>query len=308
MIECLGLGHRYEDRLALDDLRLALDPGDALAFIGPNGAGKTTTIRILATLLHPTSGDARVGGHSVVEDPRAVRRLLGFMPDQFGLYDGMRVEEYLHMFAALQGVPHHRRSEVVGQVLDLTEMGDRRASFTESLSKGMRQRLCLAKTLLHDPAVLILDEPASGLDPRARVELKALLRELRSLGKTLFVSSHILPELADFCNKVAVLEKGRMVAFGPLDEVTTAARATRRVRVRVLGSRERAGALLEASPGVLHVADEEGTLVADVSGEVELLADLLDRLVREGLRPVEFHEEPLDLEEVFMTLTRGEAV
>src|ERR1017187_8521416 len=198
VIECRNLTKVYGNHVALNNLNLKLSPGDAFGFIGPNGAGKTTTIRILATLLEPTRGEAFVGGYSVLQEPDEVRRILGYMPDQFGIYDGMRASEYLDFFAAAYRVPKVKRQGLIKDVLEITDLTQKRDSFVESLSTGMKQRLCLAKTLLHDPQVLLLDEPASGLDPRARIELKELIRELSRMGKTLCVSSHILPELADF--------------------------------------------------------------------------------------------------------------
>ncbi|HEU5116113.1 MAG TPA: ABC transporter ATP-binding protein, partial [Isosphaeraceae bacterium] len=202
MIEVRNFTKHYGDFVAVDDLSFTINQGDIFGFIGPNGAGKSTTIRFLATLLRPTSGDGFIAGHSVVTEPMAVRRVIGFMPDDFGVYDGMKVWEFLDFFAVAYKIPRSQRKQIIGQVLELLDLTHKRNDYVNGLSKGMKQRLCLAKTLVHDPPVLILDEPASGLDPRARLEMKALLTELKSMGKTILVSSHILSELADFCTSI----------------------------------------------------------------------------------------------------------
>ncbi len=306
MIRCSGLSKNYEDHLALDTLDLDVEAGDAFGFIGPNGAGKTTTIRILATLLEPTEGEAEVGGFDVVREPDEVRRLLGYMPDKFGVYDGMRVWEYLDFYAAAYRTPREARSKLIDDVLELTDLGPKRDAFVEALSTGMRQRLCLSKTLLHDPKVLILDEPASGLDPRARIELKELLRELTRMGKTLFVSSHILPELSDFCNKVGILEKGNLVASGSVEAILEQLGGARSMRVKVLREVEKAAELLTGIEGVVEVRKEGELLKFDFSGDLEGLAELAQHLVESGHGLVEFHEEKTNLEKIFLQVTRGE--
>ena len=305
MIRCLGLSHRYDDRLALDGLNLEVGRGEAFAFLGPNGAGKTTTIRILATLLEPTAGEAFVAGFSTLDEADKVRRVLGYMPDSFGVYDGMRVWEYLDFFAAAYRIPRADRKRTITDVLDLTDLGGRRDSNIENLSKGMKQRLCLAKTLLHDPQVLVLDEPASGLDPRARIELKELLRELTRMGKTLFVSSHILPELADFCTTVGILEAGRLLACGRVEEILAAVDRGRAMRLRVLRDLERAGAVVQETPGASRVRVDQGVLHFQFDGTLEALADLAERVAELRLGLVEFTEARTDLEDVFMRVTRG---
>ncbi|MEW6282304.1 MAG: ABC transporter ATP-binding protein [Candidatus Eremiobacterota bacterium] len=305
MIEAAGLTHHYGTQAAVQDLCLKIEAGDAFGFIGPNGAGKTTTIRILATLLEPTEGEAFVAGYSVRDDPEEVRRIMGFMPDQFGLYDGLLVWEYLDLFAELYRIPRARRQRLIGDVLELTDLTAKRGAFTEHLSKGMRQRLCLAKTLLHDPKVLILDEPASGLDPRARAELKELMRELRRMGKTILVSSHILPELADFCNRVGILEAGRLVACGTLEEVLGRAGAET-VDLRVLGNPEEAARILNQAEGVSDVqALEEGGFRFRLMGGAAESARLLKLLVEGGVEPCMLAPQKADLEAAFLQLTQG---
>lgn len=306
MIVCKHLSKNYGDHAALRDLNLQLEPGDAFGFIGPNGAGKTTTIRILATLQEPSEGDAWVGGYSVRNEPDGVREVLGYMPDQFGLYEGMRCWEFLEFYAAAYRVARRRWADLIDEVLELTDLIAKKQAFVETLSTGMRQRLCLAKTLLHDPKVLVLDEPASGLDPRARIELKLLLKELSRMGKTLLVSSHILPELADFCNKVGIIEQGRLLASGAVNSILAQASTDRyRLRIRVLQKGEEARELVqkELDCSDFEVADEAMLLTTTVGLEGQ--ADLLDKLVRDGFRPVEFAHLKTDLEQVFLEVTQG---
>ena len=212
IVRATGLVKRYDKTLAVAGLDLDIAAGEIFGLVGPNGAGKTTTLRILATLLVPDRGDAEVAGASVRRNPNDVRRVLGFMPDSFGVYDDMKVWEYLDFFARCYGIPAERRRRTIGDLLELVDLGAKRDVYVQGLSRGMQQRLCLAHTLVHDPQVLLLDEPASGLDPRARVELRELLRELRSLGKTILVSSHILPELEELCTSVAIIDRGQVLA------------------------------------------------------------------------------------------------
>ena len=308
MIECEGLTKTYGDFVALDNLSLKIERGDTFGFIGPNGAGKTTTMRILSTLLEPTSGTALVGGISVVENPDEIRKLLGYMPDAFGVYDGMKVWEYLDFFAGAYRLPKVSRSQAINDVLELTELGQKKEFFVEALSTGMRQRLCLAKTLLHDPQVLILDEPASGLDPRARIEMRELLRELTRMGKTIMISSHILPELADFCNRIGVLEAGSLITAGRVDDIMATLQSDRRITVSLLRNREKAAELLESDEHVSDVEVLEGEaikLTFAYTGELELLAGLSHRLADPEFGLVGFEEEKTDLEDLFLRVTEG---
>ncbi len=230
MIEVINFTKRYGDFVAVDDLSFTIGQGEVFGFIGPNGAGKSTTIRFLATLLRPTSGEGRVAGHSVVSEPMAVRKVIGFMPDDFGVYDGMKVWEFLDFFAVAYEIPYTYRKRIINEVLELLELTHKRDDYVNGLSKGMKQRLCLAKTLVHDPPVLILDEPASGLDPRARLEMKALLNELRGMGKTILVSSHILSELADFCTSIGIIERGKLLAAGSIQDIQRQLRTASRAQ------------------------------------------------------------------------------
>jgi ABC-2 type transport system ATP-binding protein len=306
MIEVINFTKRYGDFVAVDDLNLSIGKGEVFGFIGPNGAGKSTTIRFLATLLRPTSGEGRVAGHSVVSDPMAVRRVIGFMPDDFGVYDGMKVWEFLDFFAVAYEIPVTFRKKIINEVLDLLDLTHKRDDYVNGLSKGMKQRLCLAKTLVHDPPVLILDEPASGLDPRARLEMKALLNELRGMGKTILVSSHILSELADFCTSIGIIERGKLLAAGSIQEIQRQLRSHRVLKVRVLDeSTELAGSILREDRSVKSVDTYDHTLTAEFHGEDNEQARILSRLIGSGVVVQSFAEEELSLEEVFMMITKG---
>jgi ABC-2 type transport system ATP-binding protein len=306
MIEVINFTKRYGEFVAVDDLSFTIGQGEVFGFIGPNGAGKSTTIRFLATLLRPTSGEGRVAGHSVVSEPMAVRRVIGFMPDDFGVYDGMKVWEFLDFFAVAYEIPVAYRKRIINEVLELLELSHKRDDYVNGLSKGMKQRLCLAKTLVHDPPVLILDEPASGLDPRARLEMKALLNELRGMGKTILVSSHILSELADFCTSIGIIERGKLLAAGGIQEIQRQLRTHRVLKVQILDdSTEQAEGLLKADPSVQSVTGYDHTLTAEFHGEDDAQARLLARLVNAGVTVQSFSEEPLTLEEVFMMITKG---
>jgi ABC-2 type transport system ATP-binding protein len=260
IVETQGLTKRYGPFVALDNLNLTIEPGVVFGFIGPNGAGKTTSMRILATLLDPTAGEARVGGYSVTREPKGVRQVLGYMPDNFGVYDNMKVWEYLDFFASTYGLPRAKRLGLIDDLLALVDLSEKKDGYVEALSRGMKQRLCLARTLVHDPQLLILDEPASGLDPRARVELRALLRQLGALGKTVIVSSHILTEMADICDHVGIIERGRLLAAGPINELLRQVQTNRVLLARLLAdARLSDGDVIErirTIPGVLGVEVE----------------------------------------------------
>jgi ABC-2 type transport system ATP-binding protein len=311
-IEIEGLTKKYRKLTAVDNISLTVEEGAVFGFIGPNGAGKTTTMRILTTLLQPTSGQARVSGYDVTKDPRNVRRHVGYMPDFFGVYDDLKVWEYLDFFAACYNIPTAKRASLVADLLALIDLEHRRDDFVESLSRGMKQRLCLARALAHDPQILILDEPASGLDPRARVEIRELLRELHNMGKTIFLSSHILSEVAEVCTEIGIIETGKMVASGNLEEMQARLRHHRTIKMRLLGdSVEQARSILEQTMGVQNVGEEKPPQGADWHLQVDFVGDeaavsaLLARLVESGVPVVSFWEEGGDLEDLFMQLTEG---
>jgi ABC-2 type transport system ATP-binding protein len=300
------LTRRFGKVVAVDDLHLQVPVGALFGLIGPNGAGKTTTLRMLAGLLEPTAGEILLNGHLANDDWRELRRQIGYMPDFFGVYEDMLVWEYLDFFGRCYDLPPDHRRQVTDELLDLVDLAEKRDAYVQTLSRGMRQRLCLAHALVHDPQVLLLDEPASGLDPRARVEMRELLRELGAMGKTIVVSSHILAELAELCDSVGIIEKGRLVASGTLDEIRRYARQGRTLRLRVLSDQEEAVAALRDQPGVGEVYEVSGCLEVEFLGDDEATALLLGALVERGVKVLSFSEISSDLEEIFLRLTKGE--
>jgi len=305
MIKTDNLTKVYGELYALKGLNLELNQGDLFGYIGPNGSGKTTTMRILATLLQPTWGEAYVCGYSIYTHPKEIRRLIGFMPDFFGVYDDMKVIEYLEFFAAAYRIRGAQRRKTCDRVLELVELGYKRDAFVTSLSRGMTQRLGLARVLLHDPQVLLLDEPASGLDPRARIEIRTLLKELRKLGKTILVSSHILPELADICNKVGIIERGELLISADVSEVMRRVRQQPVLQVGVAENAAAAADLLQQQPGVEKVETRDGRLVVTLAQGVTDYSGLPTALVQAGYRLTLFKEEEINLETAFMALTKG---
>jgi ABC-2 type transport system ATP-binding protein len=305
MIKIRGFTKRYDHFVAVDNLDLDIEQGDVFGFIGPNGAGKTTTIRFLATLLKPTAGQAWINGYSVTKQIDEVKRSIGFMPDTFGVYDGMKVWEFLDFFATAYGLPRSKRRALIDDVLDLVDLTVKRDTLVNGLSRGMQQRLCLAKTLVHDPPVLILDEPASGLDPRARVEMKALLHELQKMGKTILISSHILPELSDFCNKIGIIERGRLLAAGPVKDVIRSIRQNRVVTVVTATRHEGCEVLLAHHPQVRNLSAGEREYKFEFVGNDDDVVKLHQEMVRQNVPVVWMSEEEADLEEAFMKITQG---
>jgi ABC-2 type transport system ATP-binding protein len=305
MIKTHQLAKTYQTLSALRGIDLEVNEGDLYGFIGPNGAGKTTTIRILTTLLEPSSGEASVAGCSVWTEKEKIRGIIGYMPDSFGVYRDMTVTEYLHFFAAAYAIPYRERKPLVTQLLDLTDLGGKADALIDTLSRGMQQRLGLARTLVHDPKVLILDEPASGLDPRARIEIREILKELRSMGKTILLSSHILSDLAEVCNRVGILERGSLVAQGTLDEVMSKAKEEAEVRLSTTDD-ARACVVLRELPVVKEAAptDDGRQVRVELAGPVDL-AEIAAHLGNRGvwLRHLERLEPTL--EQVFMKLTQG---
>jgi ABC-2 type transport system ATP-binding protein len=302
-----GLVKRYPGTLAVAGLDLNVGAGEIFGLVGPNGAGKTTILRILATLLSATSGHAEVAGIDVRRNPDAARRVLGVMPDVFGVYDDMKVWEYLDFFARCYGISAARRRRMIGDLLDLVDLGDKRDSYVQGLSRGMQQRLCLAHTLVHDPQVLLLDEPASGLDPRARVELRELLRELRSLGKTIVISSHILPELEELCTSVAIVDHGRVLAQGRVPDIERRLRAGAVLRVKLLADDagyETARSWFAEQPFVASAAlNPDGTIEIGFRGDDQATSRLLVAAVTAGLPVMTFARAASDLEELFLQVT-----
>ncbi|HPM79292.1 MAG TPA: ABC transporter ATP-binding protein [Candidatus Anammoximicrobium sp.] len=305
MIELIDFGKDYGDFTAVERLNLKIAPGEMFGFIGPNGAGKSTTMRFLATLLKATRGEGIVNGHSVTQDPMGVRQSVGYMPDNFGVYDGMRVWEFLDFFAVAYRIGRSKRKQVISDVLELLDLSHKRDDYVNGLSRGMKQRLCLAKTLVHDPPVLILDEPSSGLDPRARIEVKALLKELRRMGKTILISSHILTELADCCTSIGIIERGQLLMHGPIDDVYRRIRADRLVEVKFTHGMDVGLSVIRSSPHVRNVQVDNNSVTVELDTDVRGGAELLQQLVSQGVGIRSFAEKEPTLEDVFMLVTKG---
>lgn len=303
MIECTELTRRYGRTLALDRMSLAIGAGELHAFVGPNGAGKTTAMRILATLMRPTSGDARVDGVSVTREPQRARRLVGYMPDFFGVYDNLKAWEYLDLYAGCMGIGAKDRRRRIDELLDLTALTDKREAYVDGLSRGMKQRLCLARAMLHDPKLLILDEPASGMDPRARAQMREILDEVGKMGKTVLISSHILPELAQLCTHATILDRGRVRFCGSVVELEGRMHSREVLTIRLTGDADaamqaRVEACILAQTGVAPERTGEGCWRA--AGEEKGDAQLLAALMALGAPVCDFHREKASLETVFM--------
>ncbi|MEK6409903.1 MAG: ABC transporter ATP-binding protein [Acidobacteriota bacterium] len=305
MIKLENVSKYYKTFPAVLDLSLEIGRGEVFGFIGPNGAGKTTTIKMLSSLMLPSEGKLSVGGFDVVNQPYDVRRIIGYMPDSFGVYDDLLVWEYLDYFATLYKLDPAGRKRAISDVLELTDLGVKRGSQVMSLSRGMKQRLCLAKTLLHDPAVLLLDEPASGLDPHARIEIRELIRELCRMGKTVLVSSHILTELADFCTSIGIIEAGRLLASGRIDEITARLAGNVILDITVKGDPLIALDVLAERTDVKHTICDGRLIRAEYCGEADDIDELLEYLVTRGVRVLGFTRTEADLEDIFLKVTRG---
>lgn len=305
MIKTENLTKKYGEMFAINAIDLDLKQGDLFGFIGPNGAGKTTTMRIIATLLEPTWGEAYVCDHSIYNNPKEIRRLVGYMPDFFGVYDDMKVIEYLEFFAAAYRIKGAERRKRCDEMLNTVDLDFKRDAFANTLSRGQTQRLGLARVLLHDPQVLLLDEPLSGLDPRARIEMRNLLRRLGQMGKTIVVSSHILPELADICNKVGIIDRGVMSVSAEVSEVMSQVRQRMVLQIGVAENVDKAAQTLEKMEIVERVDEGDGFMVATLNEGVTEYADLVTQLVEAGFRITRFNEEEVNLESAFMALTKG---
>ncbi len=305
MIETKNLTKNYGNLTAVDNLNLTIKDGDIFGFIGPNGAGKTTTMRILVTLLEPFGGSAFINGLNVAKEGKKVRRLVGYMPDFMGVYDDLKVFEYLEFFAAAFGIERKKRKSIVEGVLELTDLESKKSATVDSLSRGMQQRLGLARVLIHDPKVLILDEPASGLDPRARIEIRELLRELKRMGKTIMISSHILSELEEICDHVGIIEHGRLVFSGTLEEIRPRLGIESKVRVMVADHQEKAIELLSALPQVRQVQSLGGEIAVTFHEGKNAAGIVARTLVNAGLDIISIQPERLKLDDAFLQLTKG---
>ena len=314
-IETRGLNRLYGKLAAVQDLNLVVAKGSLFGLIGPNGAGKTTTLRMLAGLLEPTSGEIIINGQPIQQNLTELRRNIGYMPDFFGVYEDLLVWEYLDFFARCYDIAPNRRRTIIDELLELVDLTEKREAYVHTLSRGMRQRLCLAHAMVHDPQVLLLDEPASGLDPRARVEMRELLRELGAMGKTVVLSSHILSELAELCDSIGIIERGKLVANGLLSDIRVQLEGGRRIAIRLLSDLDAARQILSSQPGVgkVEVLPANGNggggsaeLEVEFVGDEEAVANLLETLVTRGVRMASFNEMHTGLEEVFPRLTKGE--
>jgi ABC-2 type transport system ATP-binding protein len=306
-VNVVHLKKYYGPTRAVDDISFAFASGQIFGFVGPNGAGKTTTMRVLATLEEPTAGDATIDGVSVVEEPEKARRLVGYVPDTLPMHRDMSVHEYLDFFGRAHGLKGRHRRQVLERIEEFTNLTSIRDKYLVALSRGMKQRVSVAQSLLHDPSVLIMDEPASGLDPRARVELRELLKLLSWQGKAILISSHILSELAEICTGVVIIEHGKMLRAGSLEQVLAEDRPRRIVHIRVLERHEEAAKHLTPAPGVEKTSLlVDNTVEVEVNGGDEACCELLTGLVQAGYRVLEFRQRRADLEEVFLNITKGE--
>lgn len=304
MIEFQQLTKKYGQLKALNELSLTIKKGTIFGFVGANGAGKSTAFSILATLIHPTSGDILVNGKSVVQNPHEVRAQIGYMPDFFGVYDQLKAEEYLDFYGAAYGMPATLRQQKITELLALVRLTDKRDQYVDDLSRGMKQRLCLARTLMHEPEILILDEPASGLDPRARVEMRDILKDLKGLGKTILISSHILPELAEICDEIGVLDSGKLIASGNILEIQAQLQGDKYITVKVLGDvKDAQQFFLQQQVEHVEKNDFENSVTFVLNGDDVMQANLLKAAIEAGVQVTAFEVEEKNLEDVFMVIT-----
>ncbi|MED4015107.1 ATP-binding cassette domain-containing protein [Sutcliffiella cohnii] len=308
MIEIKNLTKKYGSFTALDSLNLTIEKGTVFGFVGHNGAGKSTTFSILATLLAPTSGTALVNGFDVTKEPQKVRKHIGYMPDFFGVYDQFKVEEYLDFYGASYQIPYEERQKLIPQLLDLVSLSHKKDAYVDLLSRGMKQRLCLARSLIHDPEVLILDEPASGLDPRARIEMREILRELKHMGKTIMISSHILPELAEMCDVLGVINGGKLVATGKVEEIQQQLQSNKVLKVSLLSDVQRAIQFFEDIPAVSNIQrseQKENVISFAFEGTDEDQINLLKTALNNEIMILSFSQEESNLEDIFLEITKG---
>lgn len=308
MIEIINLTKRYGSFTALNNLSLTIEKGSVFGFVGPNGAGKTTTFSILSTLLAPTSGTVYVNGYDVTKFPKQVRKNIGYMPDFFGVYDQFKVHEYLDFYGASYGLKRIEREKIAPQLLELVNLSDKKNAYVDTLSRGMKQRLCLARSLIHDPEVLILDEPASGLDPRARIEMREILKELKKMDKTILISSHILPELAEMCDEIGVIEQGTLLAHGNVKEIEKRLRANKILLISIKGDMDKAEGLFKTIEYIEQIEcdKEENLLRLSFSGTDEQQMNLLKRSIDAGIQILTFTQKESNLEDIFLEITKGD--
>lgn len=306
MLEIVNLVKRYGKFTAVDQLSLSIQDGSIFGFVGPNGAGKTTTMKIMAGLLKATGGNVFINGTDVVADAKLLKERIGYMPDFFGVYDDLKVWEYMDFYAGTYYIPYRERPEIIQNLLEIVDLTDKKNAYVDSLSRGMKQRLCLARSLVHDPEILILDEPASGLDPRARVEMKEILKQLKTMGKTIIISSHILPELAEMCTEIGIIDRGKLVTQGSVNEIMRLLTQKRVVYVRPLEKMEELIKILQEQPGVEELVENTEDVEFNFTGEDRELAKILETAVKAEIPLLSFKEKDGNLEEIFMQVTGGE--
>ncbi len=307
MLTVQNLVKQYGKFKAVDGLSLEIGRGEIYGFVGSNGAGKTTTMKVIAGLLQPTSGTITLNGIDISFDPRGVKKSIGYMPDFFGVYDDLKVTEYMDFYAGVYGIPKNERSKISDQLLELVDLSDKKDAYVDSLSRGMKQRLCLARSLIHDPELLILDEPASGLDPRARVEMKEILKSLKDMGKTILISSHILPELSELCTTIGIIEHGQMAISGTVEEITRKISHKRVLKIKVIGEPSAAVKLLQEQPAIAGLSIGNDTIEADFDGSDATMSEILRSLINSDIPVVSFTEAEGNLESIFMHITGGGA-
>ncbi|WP_312072103.1 ABC transporter ATP-binding protein [Anaerotignum propionicum] len=308
MLEIKDLVKNYGKFTAVDRLTLSVGKGAICGFVGPNGAGKTTTMRIMSGLLNATSGNVIIDGVDVTKNPRALREKIGYMPDFFGVYDNLKVTEYMDFYAGAYGIAYKDRAPIIDNLLEIVDLSHKKDSYVDSLSRGMKQRLCLARSLVHDPELLILDEPASGLDPRARVEMKEVLKQLQEMGKTIIISSHILPELAEMCTEVCIINHGKLAAQGSVQEIMQKLSQKRIIHIEPLREMERMIQILKEQPMIRSIVENTKDVELDFTGTNEELSNVLKQLILADIPLLSFKEKEGNLEEVFMQVTGGESI
>lgn len=308
MLEIKHLMKRYGKFTAVDDLNLTVPDSSIFGFVGPNGAGKTTTMKIMSGLLKATEGSVIIDGVDVTKNPKALKEHIGYMPDFFGVYDDLKVSEYMDFYAGTYYIPYEDRQALIDNLLDIVDLSHKKESYVDGLSRGMKQRLCLARSLIHDPKLLILDEPASGLDPRARVEMKEVLKQLQTMGKTIIISSHILPELAEMCTEVGIIDKGHIVVQGTVQEIMKQMTKVRKIQMKPLENMESLVKLLREQPMVEDIIENTFDIEFSFKGTDQELAALLKQIVIADIAVVYFKEKEGNLEEIFMQVTGGEEI
>ena len=306
MLEIKHLMKKYGKFTAVDDLNLTIPESSIFGFVGPNGAGKTTTMKIMSGLLKATDGSVMIDGEDVTKNPKALKEHIGYMPDFFGVYDDLKVSEYMDFYAGTYYIPYEQREDLINNLLEIVDLSHKKDAYVDGLSRGMKQRLCLARSLIHDPKLLILDEPASGLDPRARVEMKEVLKQLQTMGKTIIISSHILPELAEMCTEVGIIDRGHIVVQGTVQEIMKQMTKVRRIQIRPLENMTALMKLLEEQPLVEDIIENTFDVEFSYQGEDKELAGLLKQIVLADIEMVYFKEKEGNLEEIFMQVTGGE--